>query len=364
MTTLVPDDVVSVSNPRLSTFIATRGYLTEPVSLEYQIFDRTGVSPTQIFPLVEGDRASVNLATDVVSPGQYAATWTVPNDADDGRYELRWFSTIEAGDAEKRWSQSFDVRADVSITADRPAYALVSDVRAEGTFANVTDERILESILSASEMIDTWTGRTFVPLAKTLHISGVHRRILLLGEPICAINDVYFEDDTGAISRAAYRVFARHLTEQLRIPDDREAPALEFVTSTQHPDELWNEGVEEWFAVARRFYRGVQNIRIEGVFGYTEFDGSPIGRTPRAVRRACVLLAIREVYPQTSSAAQQQQNEQFVVEKRTREQSIKYGGGSGGSSGSRGGGAAGPTGDPEIDRLIMSVMPGLRGTGC
>ena len=113
---------------------------------------------------------------------------------------------------------------------------------------------------------------------------------------------------------------------------------------------------------SRQFYAGTQNVVISGVFGYTEFDGSPLGRTPRAVRRACVLLALRKIFPQTSSQGWWAQNEAFITEKRTREQSITIGGPGGGKGGS--GGIAGPTGDPEIDRLIMSVMPALRGTGC
>jgi hypothetical protein len=361
MTTLAPSEVVDATNPRLTTHIAVRGYLTEPMSLEFQIFDRTGASPAQIFPSTEGDRATVNLTTDVVSPGEYAATWTVPNDAADGRYEVRWFTTIETGDAEKRWSRFFDVRADVTALEDRPAYALVSDVRAEGTYTTVSDERILEAILSASEMIDTWTGRSFVPIAKTIHVSGLHQRILPLGEPICAINDVYFGDDTLGISRSAYSIFARHLTERLRDPDDRESPALEFGSTNSYQDELSSELSSNVFTSSRRFYNGVQNVRISGVFGYTEFDGSPVGRTPRAVRRATMLLALREMFPQSSAQSWQAQNEAFITEKRTREQSIKFGGG---TSGSGKGGVIGPTGDLEIDRLVMSVMPALRGTGC
>jgi hypothetical protein len=159
-------------------------------------------------------------------------------------------------------------------------------------------------------------------------------------------------------------VFARHLTENLRSPDDRESPLVQFAArmsdasldSTGYP-----YGLDD--AQSRRFATGAQNISIAGVFGYTEFDGSPCGQTPRAVRRASVLLALREIFPYTSAQGWQAQNEAFVTEKRTREQSIKFGGGSNGG-GSKGGGMAGPTGDPEIDRLIMSVMPTVRGTGC
>lgn len=365
MTTLAQGDVASVSNPRLTTFIATRGYLTAPISLEFQIWDRSTNTPAQVWPEVVGTRASVNLTNDLVSAGQYAATWTVPNDASDGRYEIRWFATVEDGASETRWSRMFDVRASALVNPGRAAYALVSDVRAEGTFNNVTDERIQDAILSVCELIDSWTGRSFVPIQKDIRVNGLSKRILPLGEPICAIEDVQFDRATSAIARDAYRVRARHLTDNLRDPDDRESPAIEFVAPYTFPDELWadNAGLDDnrstW--AARQFYSGVQNVVVSGVFGYTEFDGSPVGSTPRTVRRACVLLALRQIFPQTSSQGWWQQNEAFVKRKKTREQEIELGGpGQGGGAG----GIGGPTGDPEIDRLIMSVMPALRGTGC
>jgi hypothetical protein len=365
MTTLAPDDVVGVDNPRLTTFIATRGYLTAPVSLEYQIWDRTTNTPAQVYPLVVGTRASVDLVTDIVSAGQYAASWTVPNDATDGRYEIRWFATIEDGESEMRWSRMFDVRADALINPGRASYALVSDVRAEGTFPNVTDERIQDALLSASELIDAWTGRSFVPIQKDIRVNGTSKSILVLGEPICAIDDVRFDRTSSAINRDAYRVFARHLTDNLRDPDDRESPALQFVAPYVYPDELWPDDGGGTYSrspyAAREFHKGTQNIVVSGVFGYTEFDGSPVGATPRAVRRACVLLALRQIFPQTSSQGWMQQNEAFITEKRTREQSIKTGGA---AQGGGSGGMLGPVGDPEIDRLIMTVMPALRGTGC
>jgi hypothetical protein len=337
MTTLAPGDVVSVSNPLLTTFIAVRGYLTTPIALEYQIWERTTNTPVQVFPLAPGDRAAVDLVNDLVTVGQYVALWTVPGDATEGRYEIRWFATIEDGANETRWSRTFDVLTGALINPDRAAYALVSDVRAEGTFANVTDERIQEALLAAAENIDTWTGRSFVPIQKDIRLNGLGKGILPLGEPICAIEDVQIDRATSPISRDAYRVRARHLTDNLRDPDDRESPALEFVAPYTVPDELWPDvsghGDSQGSWGSRQFYTGTQNVVISGVFGYTEFDGSPVGRTPRAVRRACVLLALREIYPQTSSAAQQQQNEQFVVEKRTREQSIKFGSGGGSGGG-------------------------------
>lgn len=364
MVSLSLGDVVGPNNPALTTHIALRAFLTTPVSLAFQVFDRTTATPTQVYPASVGTRASVDLETDLVGVGEYVAVWTVPGNAPPGRYEIRWYAVLEDGGAELRWSRAFDVLTAALVNPGRPAYSLVSDVRAEGVPANsVADERIQEALLEAAEVIDNWTGRCFVPTWKEIHLSGIGKRRLILDEPICAIDGVRFHGSDSAIGRDTYRVFARHLTDNLRAPDDRDDPGIEFVLS-RVPDPEFMGAIDEppdtyAFGSRRRFHRGTQNIVIGGVFGYTEHDGSPVGRTPLVVKRASLLLALRQVYPQTSTKAWWAQNEAFVSEKRTREQSIKLGGPANGG----GGGTSGPTGDPEIDRRLMAMMPPLRGTG-
>ena len=44
-----------------------------------------------------------------------------------------------------------------------------------------------------------------------------------------------------------------------------------------------------------RFPRGHANIVVDGIWGFTEADGSPQGSTPLAVHRAAMLLVLRNI---------------------------------------------------------------------
>jgi hypothetical protein len=79
------------------------------------------------------------------------------------------------------------------------------------------------------------------------------------------------------------------------------------------------------------------------VWGYTEYDGTPLGRTPSEIRRACMLLALRGVPPLGDDAAWDARNRWRLVSERTRDQSYQL-------SPADAFGAL--TGDPEADRIL------------
>ena len=85
-------------------------------------------------------------------------------------------------------------------------------------------------------------------------------------------------------------------------------------------------------------------MELSGLWGYTEPDGTPEGRTPPAIRRACMLLVLRWLSPLgDEDAAGDARNRWRIVEERTRDQSYKL-------APVRGSGAF--TGDPEIDAIL------------
>jgi hypothetical protein len=107
-------EVLDLTNPKLVFIHATRGptdftagkLADIEVSLEYQVFDistdEKRTVPVQVFPATPGLKQSVNLVTDRLGKGRYAAVgWTVDANAPVGRYEIRWFYTFQAGDAER-----------------------------------------------------------------------------------------------------------------------------------------------------------------------------------------------------------------------------------------------------------------------
>ena len=80
----------------------------------------------------------------------------------------------------------------------------------------------------------------------------------------------------------------------------------------------------------------------------TEPDGTPEGRTPLAIRRACMLLVLGRLAPLASDDAFDERNRWRVLEERTRDQSIKLD--------RLGTTAASLNGDPEVDKLLLRYL--------
>jgi len=94
--------------------------------------------------------------------------------------------------------------------------------------------------------------------------------------------------------------------------------------------------------------RGQQNVEARGVFGYTEPDGSPTGRTPELIRRVTMLLVLRELPLLGDVDAREDAQRRFrLTSERTRDQSYTL-------EALRLHGAF--TGDPEIDNVLVAFM--------
>jgi hypothetical protein len=179
-------------------------------------------------------------------------------------------------------------------------YATVADLRAEGvTPARASDERLAHLIDEASVFIDRLTGWWFEPRALELTVSGRGTPTLeLLAPPIRL--------DSMLVDRRVARTDAGEL---LIIGAPVRSGAVEPRITRRH-------GV---------FPMGVGNVVLDGVFGYTEPDGTPEGRTPLAIRRATMLLVLR-LLPLVgdASSATEAWDRWRVVAEITRDQSIRY----------------------------------------
>ena len=92
--------------------------------------------------------------------------------------------------------------------------------------------------------------------------------------------------------------------------------------------------------------RGVQNVVINGLFGYTDPDGSPTGRTPELIRHVTKLLVLREIPTMTDTSQREDRQKRWrIVSERTRDQGYNldplhaHGG---------------FTGDPAIDAILAA----------
>ena len=92
-------------------------------------------------------------------------------------------------------------------------------------------------------------------------------------------------------------------------------------------------------------YDDANNIVGEGFWGFTEDDGTAMGRTPLAIRRACMMLVIR-MLPVMGNAedAAEAKNAWRIIEEKTRDQSYKL---------DKPGTTSTITGDPEIDQILV-----------
>lgn len=234
-------------------------------------------------------------------------------------------------------------------------YCTIQDVRDEGFAATAyPDAQVIRGIALASALIERVTHQWFEPRNRTFTLDGRRAFDLHPNAPIIAVSSVTMWDE--AIDLADLLIYNRHLTEGLYSPDDRANPRIAWRDENAYP-----YGYTYGSATYGRFAEGRRNVRIAGVFGYTELEptdpvgetapGSQVplcyGSTPALVRRACLLLTCRRFMRQEAAGdALGSYLAGRVSGESTRDQSYSLGAPVGED------GAYGMTGDLEVDNLL------------
>ncbi len=328
------------------------GTLQDVYSVAFQIFDANYSSVAS--------RTSLNTTTDRLGLGRYAATWA-PGSAAVGQYFVRWYYKVLSTDAEKSFDQEFEL---VAIPYTGSHYCTVYDLTEMGLPSTVTPARAQKMIVLASKYAEIYTGRgpyAFDPQYKTIEVDGSSARAILLGEPIVALEGVQmtivsaFGQSNLSIISQALRIYNRHLTSNLTIPDDRNSPKVEFI----HGDDLNGIGSASTNNTASGYRldtlvwpRGNKNAQFIGLFGYTEWDGSFVGCTPTMLREAVKLLVFRNLVATCTDDREAVKRSHRIIQENTRDQGFQY---------------SQPwlkgylTGDAEIDNLLLAFMrpPGM-----
>lgn len=342
----------STSNPVLQLFARSGGFLTDIYSGSFKIEDihdasvaaSTVVAST---PLSSGDKVGTGRYalptgdTSAWNEGTHRAVVTYVMTSGGPTYtQVIEFEMLDATE----WPQS---GAFVTYLSSRRAYqdSFIS--------SSVTRSQFHRIAASVSQMIEHWTKRWFEPRYTIVRVSGMADQRLLLDVPIIAIEDIYAVwntttgEDTYTYEQYLYKVYNRHLAAFAEV-DDRIYPHIELVNVTGTIVRV------SGFA----WPYGNQNIKAQGVFGYTDPDFDPnsadvlIGHTPMDIARVCGALVYRELEDPTlsdpfSSAPGS------IRSYRTRHQAVTFGS-SGGSSGGGGGGSGSSemSGDPLVDVIL------------
>jgi hypothetical protein len=314
------------ASPALVTYTTAGSILADATAVGFQIFK----DGQQVFPGAAGACAEVDVAApcpsgDRLGPGAYVARWSPPADGPTGAHEIRWFVRMDAATNERQYVQRFDVLAAPPARLAE-GYALVSDLREEGiTVDQASDARLLRLIRRASAFIERVTGRFFEPRRQRLLVDGHGGRALHLSQPIIAVRSIEIFPVFGLgsslpVETDLLRIYNRHLSEGLLMPDDRDNPKLEFF----HAEDFYGEQPPRWGfpRLANLTWPvGPQIVAVDGLFGFTEADGSPVGRTPEQIEHITKLLVIRELPRMADLDARQDAQWRFrVINERTRDQ--------------------------------------------
>ena len=198
------------------------------------------------------------------------------------------------------------------------SYASVADLRAEGVLeVEASDERLEALLEEATTTIDRMAGWWFEPRETTLRMDG-------RGTPS-------IEPPVPPIRIDSLSVGGSQLSLD---PDDIVVVGAPVPPGFAAPRITLTRG---------GFPRGRGNVELDGLFGYTEDDGTPEGRVPREIRRACLLMVLMWIPPLASSDADEARHSWRVTSMRTRDQSVSFANpGLGGMYLS----------DPDIDRIL------------
>jgi hypothetical protein len=333
----------SCDNPLLQFYYQANGKLANVAELNFSVYDLTSKEERVSSTVVNLDTCANGGSR--LSTGRYAANFTASSSSwKKGTHEIRWTYKPAATDSTRTWRQRFEV-LDPDLIPTGQGYRTCADsieLVNNSAFLGCEAPQIQESLRDATQLIESITGRIFEPTYIDARYNGTKAAALPLGHPIIGIdavdmmtsNDIYLSVELDDLV-----VYNRHLTTGLRDPDDRDNPRIEFVTSLS---------IEGYPLLQSFFYRGRQNIHVSGVFGYTEYDGTPVGARPRQLARIAGILALRQIKdPFGLDVAVSQPGR--IRSARTRDQAVTF-------ATARDGGVGALTGDRTVDDILIAYM--------
>lgn len=335
------EEASSCAKPLLQFFYQQSGHMLDVAELSFSVRDVTAATDritdqaVDLDPCADGGHR--------LGLGRYVAAFTAAaaDDFEVGTHEITWKFKPAVGDPHQFWRQRFEV-LDAGVFPTGLGYAAYADsaqLAANSAFTAYTLGQIQEAAAVAAEEIERWTERFFEPRYLLTRYNATDAGALPLSHPIIGLDQVAIvslgvAETNLTIDLTDLLVYNRHLSGLLD-PDDRNNPRIEFATEIL-PGTVQLQG---------NFLAGRQNTLIGGVFGYTEPDGTAIGRRPRRLERVAGIMTLRQIQDPfgtdilTSSPGR-------IRKARTRDQAVEFGS-------TRDGGVGALTGDRTVDDILM-----------
>ncbi len=249
-----------------------------------------GLPGVQVFPAVDGDFEDVTVGDGHYDVGSYFAHdgttgdgWTPEPTQELGTYQIEWRWKDTSSSAFQTAREQFTIVA-TTIGAGSPLIVSVADVRAEGLPDPPTDSAVQAAIMLWQAFIERACRQWFYPRALELFVDGSDSDALHFGVPIVSIEELEINrssSGTGDLLPAAdYRVYSSIALH------DRQNPRIKLVDRWGGDRDIFTQDYGYL-----RFRKGRQNIRVKGVFGCVEEDGS----APALIKRALVKLVIEKL---------------------------------------------------------------------
>ena len=215
----------------------------------------------------------------------------------------------------------------------------------------------------ASAFVDRVTSRYFEARYHEYDLDGRGGAALQFDHVAVGLTDVAFTFTTFTpadlpIEAGDLRVYNRHIRQGLLEPDDRNDPRVEFlrVPNYRYP----RHGGSDLLSAGVGFVESQQNVKCRGVWGYTDPDGSPFGKTPELIVEATLRIAASKIQPLWSSIGGAGSSIGStpagpIVEEKTLDQQVKFADVA--SSNATNNAYVGNfTGDPAIDQILALFM--------
>ena len=347
---VVMDETVDCNNPLLQFFYHVLGKAEDVAELYFKVRQVRG--DIERVAEVTVDLTDCASGGHKLSLGRYSATFTPASASwEAGTHEIIWRYVATTGDPSKFWRQKFEVlnTTFAATGGGYVGYADTVDLVDTNQFSCYGIDQIHDAIAEASNWVQDLTGRFFDPRFLAVQYNATNAGALPFFDPIIGLNAVRFigasvAETATTIDLASLRIYNRHLAG-LVAPDDRDNPRIEFVTDFL-PGRILSQG---------RFQLGRQNTYIEGMFGYREFNATPMGGFPRRLQRAVAILALRRLQDPFGEDPFVSQPGRIRTA-RTRDQQIGF-------AGAADGGVGPLTGDRVVDDILIAYMrPPYMGT--